>query len=781
MKMLQAYRSRKYLLRILLSVTVLMVIVLTLSSTVLYYSSETRVIHMQKDANRKVMSQISHNIKYMQEIVRNAALTIYNDNQIVAPLMSSQPQEEIDVINAIRLLGKAQSSSAFLHSAMIYNGHTDIAYTVGALSPALPDHDKAEEIVNILKGTKKLPQMQLIPMNFSRRDHAVDFFSMVIYETFFDTNVRESALVLNVKPEWIIDNLKVVNDFATPERSGIMIVDEAGKVILTGNERNIPNPEDLTPVLKREHSDSPDGFGFFSHTFPGSGKYMVTYMDTGVSNWRVVTVQPYDIVIGSVMKMRTTSILVILCFLILSVVMSILLAHKLYRPVEMMIRRIREDAGIQAPENFPDKDELTFVTNIYSDIARKLHLIRNEQDKQKAIVRNYHLRSMVADSSAYSKASFVECVERNGLNIEPDGPFLLAIVKIDEYADFLARTDRAERQLYSFAIANISEEILAFGGFRCEMVDMKSDHLTMIVSGGPANPDQNELETLLCKIQDIVLQYYRLSITMSISGFFERHDEISERYRVALQHSMYKLVFGKKTIITPEMVRDNVAHTDDSFPVELEKKLVEAIKTNNLRDMIQTVDQLIAPMSTYHYDLIVHGILHVVDLIKSTLREIGKNRVAPIPLDLSALNRQVLEKETLEEIKVLLHQVCRDIHDKLRSSERDKSAALIDAIRDIVESHYQDANLCLQSIASMLKMTPAYVGRMFKQNELMSVGEYINEVRLSHAKELLETKDFSIKEIMELVGYVNESTFFKLFKKKYGVTPREYRLKRKIS
>jgi YesN/AraC family two-component response regulator len=255
---------------------------------------------------------------------------------------------------------------------------------------------------------------------------------------------------------------------------------------------------------------------------------------------------------------------------------------------------------------------------------------------------------------------------------------------------------------------------------------------------------------------------------------------MTERYGVALQHSVYKLVFGKKAVITPELVRDNVSHTDDSFPAELEKKLVEAIKTNHLRAMIQTVDQLIALMSSCHYDQIVHGILHLVDLIKSTLREIGKNRVAPIPLDLSALNRQVLEKETLEEIRDLLHQVCQEIHDKLRSSEQDKNAALMDAIREIVESNYQDANLCLQSIASMLKMTPAYVCRMFKQNELMSVGEYINEVRLSHAREFLETKNFSIKEIMELVGYVNESTFFKLFKKKYGVTPREYRLKRNI-
>jgi len=54
-------------------------------------------------------------------------------------------------------------------------------------------------------------------------------------------------------------------------------------------------------------------------------------------------------------------------------------------------------------------------------------------------------------------------------------------------------------------------------------------------------------------------------------------------------------------------------------------------------------------------------------------------------------------------------------------------------------------------------------------------------VRLKRAQDYLETKSFSIKEIMDLVGYVNESTFFKLFKKTFGVTPKEYRLKKALS
>jgi AraC-like DNA-binding protein len=783
MRVLQSYKSRKFLLRMLLSVTFFMVVILSLSSAVLYYSSESRVVQMQQEANRKVMSQISHNIAFMQEIVRNAALTIYNDNQIVAPLMSYHPKEDIDVINAIRLLGKAQRVSAFLHSVMIYNGHLDEIYAEGALAPALPDDYMAEAIVKILEVERKLPQMQLLPMNISGRDHEVDFFSMVVYETFSERNHQEGALVLNVKPEWIMDNLKVVNDFAAPDRSGIFILDESGKVIFTGDERNVPDPDGISAALADERLSGIGGFGSFSHVFPKSGKYMVTYMDTGVGNWTVVTVQPYDAVLGGLLEMRMASIWVIVSFLALSVIVSVLLSHKLYQPVEAMLNRIRKESGesgLKTDGAVPVKDELSLVTHIYSDMARKLDLVMNEQDQQKSIVRNYQLRSLLADSTAMSDASFADIVLRNELRIDLNGPYQAVVVKIDEYADFLARTSHAERLLYAFAISNIAEEILAPGGYRCETADMKSDHLAIIVSGGSADPDPDAVALQLVKIQDIVMQYYRLSVTMSVSGPFKRREELSERYGKALQQSVYKFVFGKRTIITPDMVSKNEANEEYSFPAELEKKLVEAIRTNEFDAMTATVEQLINRMSAHQYDHIVIGILHAVDLIKTTLREIGKNRVAPISLDISDLNRRVLERETLAEIAELLHQVCRDIHERLHSSEQDKNAALMDAIREIVESNYQDVNLSLQGIASMLKMTPAYVGRIFKQNEWKSVGEYINEVRLTHARELLETKSFSIKEIMELAGYMNESTFFKLFKKKYGVTPREYRLKRNI-
>ncbi|QJD86953.1 helix-turn-helix domain-containing protein [Cohnella herbarum] len=782
MRVLQAYKSRKYLQRILLTISILMVFVLILSSMVLHYSTETRVVQMQKEANRKVMNQINHNISYMQEIVRNQALTIYNDNQIFFTLMSSQEQEEIDIINGIRLMNKAQESSAFLHSVMIYNGHMDKIYALGFLAENLKDHYMAENIAKQLQNKQKLPQMQLIPMNLSKRENSVDFFSMIIYESFNDINDHESALVVNVKPEWIFANLKAVNDFAIPGESDVFIMDRNGQVVLSGNERNVPELNGLTEALAAYQAKHEGKFGSFSESFGSSGKYMVSYMQMGVGGWNAISVQPYHAVLGGIYEMRMTSIYVIVCFLLLSIALSILIAHKLYKPVEQMLAGIRNHAGEGADPVNRSKDELSYVTNVYSLMAQKLSLVTNEQDKQRNIVHNYHLRSIITGSSSYTKDHFRDCVTQNGLAIVPDGFIWLVLIKIDQYAEFVSRTSDNERKLYSFAISNIAEEIMSPSPFRSEIADMRNDHLVMIVSreAGTATSFE-EVESLLTRIQDIVKGYYKLSLTMTTSELIRGHEAITVQYGLAIQHSMYRLVFGKGQMITPERVKPNNERFEYSFPPEQEKKLSEAIRTNDLEAMESLVSIIITQVSAYHYDHILHGILQLVDIVKTTIRDMNKLRVASVSVDLSALSRQVLEKETLGEIEQLIHQVCREIHEKLQNSEQDKNTVLMDAIKEIVATNYGDMNLSLQGIASMLRMTPAYVGRMFKQSEIVSVGEYINEVRLSRALEYLETKNFSIKEIMELVGYLNESTFFKLFKKKYGVTPKEYRLKRNIS
>lgn len=86
-------------------------------------------------------------------------------------------------------------------------------------------------------------------------------------------------------------------------------------------------------------------------------------------------------------------------------------------------------------------------------------------------------------------------------------------------------------------------------------------------------------------------------------------------------------------------------------------------------------------------------------------------------------------------------------------------------------------NLTLDSIAEHFYFHPVYMSSFIKKSFGKNLQDIQIEMRLEHAKKLLENTDNSIEQIIIETGYNNKSHFYKLFKKKNGVTPNQYRKK----
>ncbi len=98
----------------------------------------------------------------------------------------------------------------------------------------------------------------------------------------------------------------------------------------------------------------------------------------------------------------------------------------------------------------------------------------------------------------------------------------------------------------------------------------------------------------------------------------------------------------------------------------------------------------------------------------------------------------------------------------------------LEQICDYVEHHYKE-EIILQDAADELGLNREYFCRFFTQNMGISFIKYVNQVRVNHIyQEILHTDD-SIQEIMERHGFFNQKLFYRMFKERYGCTPREAR------
>lgn len=78
-------------------------------------------------------------------------------------------------------------------------------------------------------------------------------------------------------------------------------------------------------------------------------------------------------------------------------------------------------------------------------------------------------------------------------------------------------------------------------------------------------------------------------------------------------------------------------------------------------------------------------------------------------------------------------------------------------------------------MADYVGLTPGYLGKLFKAQYQQSVNDYLKDVRLELAKRMLLESTESVQAINEKVGVHNTTYFFTLFRKKYGMSPVQYR------
>lgn len=94
--------------------------------------------------------------------------------------------------------------------------------------------------------------------------------------------------------------------------------------------------------------------------------------------------------------------------------------------------------------------------------------------------------------------------------------------------------------------------------------------------------------------------------------------------------------------------------------------------------------------------------------------------------------------------------------------------------------HYHYDHIRVNDIAEYIGITRSYLTHIFKERLNVSPQEYLLTYRLEQGCRLLRTTTLSIQEVGIKIGYDNQLNFSKIFKKKYGISPKKYRLQNQV-
>jgi len=139
--------------------------------------------------------------------------------------------------------------------------------------------------------------------------------------------------------------------------------------------------------------------------------------------------------------------------------------------------------------------------------------------------------------------------------------------------------------------------------------------------------------------------------------------------------------------------------------------------------------------------------------------------------------QQADEADNIRDLQEIDSQMVREFTSRMHNLHfrQNVSNHVSKCLLYIYEHLYEQ--ITLEKLANMVKLTPSYLSYLFKKETGITVHRFIQERRLETAKNLLKQQEYSCMDIAAMLCFSSQSHFIKSFKEKYGITPKEYRMR----
>lgn len=133
------------------------------------------------------------------------------------------------------------------------------------------------------------------------------------------------------------------------------------------------------------------------------------------------------------------------------------------------------------------------------------------------------------------------------------------------------------------------------------------------------------------------------------------------------------------------------------------------------------------------------------------------------------LNHFTSLADILEWLQSFCDKLCKLLDDR----KENRSDKLVEQAKRYIGEHYTE-KLTLAEIAEVLNISAGHLSITFKKFTGTTLSDYIADVKIGHAKELIDTHQYLMYEISDMLGFDNPYYFSKVFKKVTGISPREH-------
>lgn len=214
------------------------------------------------------------------------------------------------------------------------------------------------------------------------------------------------------------------------------------------------------------------------------------------------------------------------------------------------------------------------------------------------------------------------------------------------------------------------------------------------------------------------------------------------------------------------------------YPFELERSLLESLAQGDKPGTLQKLQEYLAALFAAgggNPAWMNQKALELIVLLSRTLTEKGADEQQTL-FWLQRCQKEVSQRKNFHDLSAWLYETLSDLLDRTAGYADARHANIIHRCIQYIGTGYAE-HLTLESAARALFLSPDYLSRIFSKETGTSFNRYLNNVRITKAKELIRSGNLRLTDISQMVGYDDQSYFTKVFRRITGMSPNEYRKK----
>ena len=251
-------------------------------------------------------------------------------------------------------------------------------------------------------------------------------------------------------------------------------------------------------------------------------------------------------------------------------------------------------------------------------------------------------------------------------------------------------------------------------------------------------------------------------------GIAASFSEAKVALEYAIYHQMRGIVFFRETAASEEQLF--------SYPSE-ELMLLSTMICSGDVQQSRTIGRILFRYLHEHQDNVFQAVRLCHEMISTVHLALGEAGIEAEELKRrhsTALLRQdaYLPEQMFETVSRFFDEAIEAMEEAFRPQ---KSARSIDSVVAYINNNFSDSGISVKVIAHRFDISVSNLSHQFKNKTGKNVSQYIDELRLALARQLLKTTSLTISHIAANTGYISSANLIRKFKQHYSLTPAEFR------